>query len=250
MKYNLLVFDEIDSTNSEAIRMAKNCPSENYLILANNQTKSRGRNNKTWHSNPGNLHSSILLKHNLNLSYLPQISFVTAIAVYKTICSLIGSTSSFIKFKWPNDILINDKKVSGILLEAININNYHYLIIGIGINLKQSPINIKQLTTNLADENIEAKDSKEMLNILMVNFEKSFNQWQEKGFGKIREFWLKRAYKLGENITVNDGSKRITGIFKDIDQVGAIRLQLDDGKIMSLFSAEVIDKSCDNSIAD
>ncbi|WP_425361270.1 biotin--[acetyl-CoA-carboxylase] ligase [Candidatus Tisiphia endosymbiont of Ceraclea dissimilis] len=288
-KYKLLVFDTIDSTSSEAIRMAKACLDRNYVILAKNQTKSRGRNNKIWHSNLGNLHVSILLNHQINLSYLPQLSFVMAIVVYKTITSLTANSENSIKLKWPNDILINDKKVSGILLESISINNNrplsklayaeefegdaerrtpaysnvredsstastyklpaevelgkrsnNYLIISVGINIKENPLNIEQLATNLSDENIEVKDTEYLLDILMINFEKYFSRWKEQGFSKIRQYWLRNAYKLGEMVSVNDGNTKISGIFKDIDENGGIRIQLEDGKIITLLSPEIL----------
>ncbi|WP_341756857.1 MULTISPECIES: biotin--[acetyl-CoA-carboxylase] ligase [unclassified Candidatus Tisiphia] len=238
-KYNLLIFDEIDSTSSEAIRMAKTCPDKNYVILAKNQTKSRGRNSRIWHSSLGNLHVSILLNHQINLAYVPQLSFVMAIVVYKTINSLTTSSRNSIKLKWPNDILINDKKVSGILLESISINNNNYLIIGIGINIKKSPVNIDQLATNLSYENIEVKDTEYLLDILMINFEKYFSRWKEQGFSKIRQYWLKHAYKLGKMVSVNDGNAKISGIFKDIDEYGGIRIQLEDGKVVTLLSPEI-----------
>ncbi|MDD9334790.1 MAG: biotin--[acetyl-CoA-carboxylase] ligase [Rickettsiaceae bacterium] len=240
-KYKLLVFDEIDSTSSEAIRMAKTCPDGNYVILAKNQTKSRGRNSKIWHSSLGNLHVSILLNHKINLSYIPLLSFVMAIVVYKTINSLTASSENSIKLKWPNDVLINDKKVSGILLESISINDNNYLIIGVGINVKGSSLNIDQLATNLSDENIEVKDLEYLLELLMINFEKYFSRWKQEGFSKIRQYWLKRAYKLGKTVTVNDGNTKISGIFKDIDENGSIRIQLASGQVCCVnYATEII----------
>ncbi|WP_375359421.1 biotin--[acetyl-CoA-carboxylase] ligase [Candidatus Tisiphia endosymbiont of Neophilaenus lineatus] len=240
-KYKLLVFDEIDSTSSEAIRMAKTCPDGNYVILAKNQTKSRGRNSKIWHSSLGNLHVSILLNHKINLSYIPLLSFVMAIVVYKTINSLTASSENSIKLKWPNDVLINDKKVSGILLESISINDNNYLIIGVGINVKGSSLNIDQLATNLSDENIEVKDLEYLLELLMINFAKYFSRWKQEGFSKIRQYWLKRAYKLGKTVTVNDGNTKISGIFKDIDENGSIRIQLASGQVCCVnYATEII----------
>lgn len=240
-KYKLLVFDEIDSTSSEAIRMAKTCPDGNYVILAKNQTKSRGRNSKIWHSSLGNLHVSILLNHKINLSYIPLLSFVMAIVVYKTINSLTAISENSIKLKWPNDVLINDKKVSGILLESISINDNNHLIIGVGINVKGSSLNIDQLATNLSDENIEVKDLEYLLELLMINFEKYFSRWKQEGFSKIRQYWLKRAYKLGKTVTVNDGNTKISGIFKDIDENGSIRIQLASGQVCCVnYATEII----------
>ncbi len=237
-KYKLLVLDEIDSTNSEALRIARTCPSENYVIWAKNQTKSRGRNGKIWYSNLGNLHVSILLRHNINLAYIPQLSFIVSIAVYKTINSLASKSKNSIQLKWPNDILVNAKKISGILLESISLNNNNYLVIGIGININTNPINIGQVATNLSNENIEIRSLEEMLNLLMINFEKYFAQWKKEGFNKIRQYWLRRAYMLNKQITVNNGNSKVTGIFKNIDENGAIKIQLSSGDIITLLSAE------------
>ncbi|WP_341757823.1 biotin--[acetyl-CoA-carboxylase] ligase [Candidatus Tisiphia endosymbiont of Ditula angustiorana] len=240
-KYNLLIFDEIDSTSSEAIRMAKACPDKNYVIFAKNQTKSRGRNTKAWHSSLGNLYVSILLNHKIDLNFIPQLSFVMAIVVYKTIRSLWVESENFIKLKWPNDVLINDRKVSGILLESISINDNNYLIIGVGINVKGSPLNIDQLATNLSDENIAVKDLEYLLELLMINFEKYFSRWKQEGFSKIRQYWLKRAYKLGKMVTVNDGNTKISGIFKDIDEKGSIRIELASGQVCCVnYATEII----------
>jgi len=235
--YNLLVFDELDSTSSEGIRIAKTCPDENYVILAKNQTASRGRNGKIWYSNLGNLNLTILLKHNIDLVYIPQLSFVTSVVVLKTISSLAYKVAErTIKLKWPNDILINKKKVSGILLEAISINNNHYIAIGIGINVKHSPLNVEQLTTNLSDENIEVKDLESLLDVIMINFEKYLNKWKEQGFAKIRQYWLKNVENLGQIVTINDKNTKIQGIFNGISQDGAMQLQLDSGQVLLLVA--------------
>ncbi len=206
------------------------------MIFAQNQTKSRGRSNKIWYSSTGNLHVSILLNHKIALHYVSQLSFVMAIVVYKTIRFLAVGSENSIKLKWPNDILINEEKVSGILLESISINNNNYLIIGIGINVKDSPLNIDQLTTNLFARNISVRNLEYLLGLLMVNFEKYFSRWKEQGFSKIRQYWLKRAYKLGQMVTINDGNINISGVFKDIGENGCIIIKLASGEVYYINS--------------
>lgn len=232
-KYKLVVFNEIDSTRLEAMRIAKTAPDQDYIILAKNQTNGRGRQDRAWQSISGNLHLNILLKHNIDLNYLSQLSFVTAIAVYKTISSLPSGSKNNIKLKWPNDILINNKKVSGMILETLNHN---FLSIGIGINIIDSPTNIDQVTTNLVDENIEAPEIEELLNLVMINFDKYFALWKAEGFSKIRQFWLKRAYNIKERITVNYSNVKVTGIFTGIDHNGGMQILLDSGEVITLFA--------------
>lgn len=228
-KYKLLIFDEIDSTNSEAIRIAQtSCPHEHYVLLAKHQTQSRGRTTKTWYSSQGNLHSTILLYHNIDSQYISQLSFVTAVAVHNTIVALASKRINNITLKWPNDVLINNKKVSGILIESIK----NYLIIGVGINIIVSPINVEQEITNLSAEGITILNPEEILEIYITNFEKYFNIWKNQGFNKIKQYWLKRSsYKLGEKITINDGNSKITGAFMGLEIDGAIKLQLPSGEI-------------------
>ncbi|WP_341790495.1 biotin--[acetyl-CoA-carboxylase] ligase [Rickettsia endosymbiont of Polydrusus tereticollis] len=261
--YKLLIFDEIDSTNLEAIRIAKTNPSLNYAILAKTQTQGRGRNGKKWQSLLGNLHASLLLKPNKELTFFPQLSFVTGLAVYETIKSLIFQCHSreggnlynifldsrlrgndtvgknSIKLKWPNDILINDKKISGILLESLTVANNNYLIIGVGINIIHNPLNIDQLTTSFSAENITIHEPTALLDIFIVNFEKYYQIWQQKGFTEIRKIWLEKAYKLNESVTINDNSTPITGIFKGIDELGRIIIQLSPKKISYFVAGEL-----------
>lgn len=276
--YKLLIFDEIDSTNLEAIRIAKTNPSLNYAILAKTQTQGRGRNGKKWQSLLGNLHASLLLKPNKELTLFPQLSFVTGLAVYETIKSLIiskeysndlenwnikqgvstrsvvnlreyanppkfyeanSSKQKSIKLKWPNDILINDKKISGILLESLTVANNNYLIIGVGINIIHNPLNIDQLTTSFAAENITIHEPTALLDIFIVNFEKCYQIWEQKGFTEIRKAWLEKAYKLNKPVTINDNSNPITGIFKGIDELGRIIIQLSPKKISHFVAGEL-----------
>ncbi|WP_341764235.1 biotin--[acetyl-CoA-carboxylase] ligase [Candidatus Tisiphia endosymbiont of Beris chalybata] len=236
-KYTLIVFEELDSTSSEALRIARTSPRGNYVIVAKNQTHSRGRNTKVWHSYPGNLHLSILLNHNIDFNYIQQLSFVTAVAVYKAINSLASKSSNSIKLKWPNDLLINNKKVAGILLESITINKAHYLVIGIGINIRQNPVQADQPTTNLLNEDIEVIESTELLDRVMSNFEKSFILWQTYGFDRIRQYWMKRTYQLGQLITANYQGTKLSGLFKGIDHNGRMKILLNSGetKLLSIY---------------
>ncbi|MEY4463231.1 MAG: hypothetical protein RLZZ81_202 [Pseudomonadota bacterium] len=283
-KFKLVVFDEIDSTNSEAMRIAKNGKVDsNYIVFAKSQTNGRGRSGKNWRSSSGNLHTSLLIKPDKELELLPQLSFVTALSVYESISSLSsresrnGSiqlnsqgfrqdefkaepaerikirehrrmpqnslASSFVndavQLKWPNDVLINGRKIAGILLESVKVENNYYLIIGIGINITYHPDNIDQPTTSLISENLPPIEPQALLEKLIENFEKYYQIWDNNGFSFIREKWLEHAYKLHENISVKHQNDIVTGLFKDIDNTGRIILQLPSKKIISFSTAEL-----------
>ena len=260
-KFKLIVFDEIDSTSSEAMRTAKSgIVDSNYAVLAKSQTKARGRSGKNWQSRVGNLHVSLLIKPDKELELLPQLSFVTALAVYESITSLCHPDSSLchyrplchsresgndiigrgdIRLKWPNDVLVNGRKIAGILLESVKVENNYYLIIGIGINITYHPDNIDQPTTCLVSENLPPIEPQALLEKLIENFEKYYQIWHNNGFSFIRKKWLEHAYKLHENISVKYQNDIVTGLFKDIDSTGRIILQLPSKKIISFSTAEL-----------
>ncbi len=210
-------------------------------MWAISQTKGRGREGKTWESGRGNLYLSILLNENIPITRQPQFSFVTALAAYDLIYTLTrqSGVSSKIRLKWPNDILVDDKKISGILLESLSFNDNTSLVIGIGVNVKNSPSNVNQPSTSLADQGINYIELEEVINNFMFSFEKYRILWQQSGFIEIRKLWLKKAAKLNETITIDNGREKITGIFKDIDFSGGIRIRAADGKIHSLSAGQV-----------
>ena len=246
--YNLLTFDEIDSTNSEAMRLAKTGISGNYIILASLQTSGRGRNGKHWHSDNGNIYFSLLLDVDIPIEIQPQLSLITGLAVYDTIKFFAKKLFSNLdcKLKWPNDILIGNKKLSGILLESVNVLTKEnkiqkrYLIIGVGINITTSPVNIDKETTSLLKEGIIIKDSKQLLFIFMNSFEEYHTIWQNNGFVSLREVWLKRVYKLNHQITINNENHKISGIFHGIDINGNFQVKLKSGEIVALNEAEIM----------
>ena len=267
-KFKLIVFDKIDSTSSEAMRIAQNARVDsNYAVLAKSQTKGRGRSSKNWQSRTGNLHVSLLIKPDKELELLPQLSFVTALAVYDSIALLTISSRGLttvssgksatdcaasrlldtvvkpqngsVQLKWPNDVLINGRKIAGILLESVKVVNNYYLIIGIGINVTYHPDDIDQPTTSLMSENLPPIELQALLKILIENFEKYYQIWDNNGFPFIREKWLEHAYKLHESISVKHQNNIVIGLFKDIDSTGRMILQLPSKKIISFSTAEL-----------
>lgn len=240
-KYNLLIFDEIDSTNSEAIRLAKSAVTGNFLIWAKSQKAGRGRYGREWHSPIGNLYMSLLLDEDIDIINQAQLSFVTSIAVYETIEFLAQNHNRQldIQLKWPNDVLINGKKIAGILLESIRVGGKSYLIIGLGINIANSPKNIEKPATSLLAQGLDTQSVDEVLNIFVNSFDKHFVDWNQSGFTKTRLSWLEKAANLGKIITIDDGRNKISGKFNDIDSVGNIRIILDTGEVKSLSTGEV-----------
>ncbi len=141
--FNLLMFDDIDSTNTEAKRLAECSVDGDFVIWAKSQNNGRGRAGKEWISEEGNLYMSLLLRPRCAFVHYSEISFVTAISVGEVIFDLVAGCEGFKEmtsgYKWPNDILVDGKKISGILLEtlpySVSNSEERWLIIGIGINI-------------------------------------------------------------------------------------------------------------------
>jgi BirA family transcriptional regulator, biotin operon repressor / biotin---[acetyl-CoA-carboxylase] ligase len=241
-KYNLLIFEEIDSTNSEALRIAKKSPPTDLVILGKKQTGGRGRNGKFWESLEGNLHASILLKLQNKIISAPQLSFVIANTLYEIITELCQDITLLnqIKLKWPNDLLIRDKKVAGILLESINIGNIQYIVIGFGINIEHYPQYLNRPITSLKNENIDFSNINNLLNLLIKRFDILYTNWQKEGFYTTRELWLKHAYKLNSTITIDDGKNKVSGIFKTIDEEGQLVLETKNSQTLHFADGEVV----------
>lgn len=241
--YNFLIFDQIDSTNSEAIRLVKANVTGDFVIAAREQTAGRGQRGRLWESIPGNLHASLLLQSRLDINRLKELSFLTAVVLHKTILSFITKLKApkvDVKLKWPNDVLINGKKIAGILLESIRYDDKNCVIIGVGVNTHFLPKINNNYITSLFNEGMILRHSDEFLHEFVINFDSYYKQWQfENNFANIKKEWMQNAYHLNENITLNDGMQKVTGIFKGIDNEGAICIALSDGKIQSFSSGDV-----------
>jgi len=240
--YNLLLFDKIDSTNSEALRLACASVKGNFIILTNEQTAGRGQRGKEWQSLPGNLHFSILIDNGDDRKRAPQISFIAANAMYDTVAffAKIKEVSLEVTLKWPNDVLINGKKFAGILLESINIANVNYVAVGVGANLASYPDDIEYEVTSLKSEKIILTESDNFLNIFMNRFDALLTQWRiDNNFERTRLDWMQNAHNLDKIITIDDGVDRVSGVFKEIDFDGSIRLELPGGQFRNFVSGEV-----------
>lgn len=247
-RYNLLMFNELGSTNIEAAKLASSAPIGNFVIWAKSQFAGKGRAGRQWESKEGNLYMSILLQSDAPIEDQAQVSFVASLSVADAISSLMHnpkaqvnkSSSVDVRLKWPNDVMVNDKKIAGILLESVKVGDKNYLIIGIGVNLDNHPDILDKPTSSLKLLDIAYISVEQILNLIMSSFEKYYNLWHEGyGFAKIRELWLAKAYKFKDTITVSDGKQRISGLFEDLDMAGSIMLRLTSGQICTLYSCEI-----------
>ena len=227
MNVDFVILDETESTNSEALRLAKFIDKPTF-ILAKRQTNGRGRSARLWVDPVGNFSGTILIKLDEDLQKLALRSFVAAISVYDAIDQEIGIGHQ-LSLKWPNDILLNEKKICGILLETKKIDNGTALAIGIGINLMSVPRlqKLSQVTTepgSIFNESGVEIDPVEFCKSIAHHYLFRESQFQEMGFTKIREIWMKRAANVGKEIVARTPSSEYRGVFDSIDEKGQLVL--------------------------
>ncbi len=223
--YNLISLDCIDSTNEEAKRMAYDGAPEGTVIWAREQTAGRGRRGRTWTSNAGNLYCSILLRPDCLASKAMQLSFVTALEMAEAISSILPK-GAFVNCKWPNDVLVGGRKVSGILLESqtLPLGSMDWLIIGVGLNIDSFPEDVEFPATSLLREGAKNITVERMLETFCVRFLAGYVTWKNIGFQPTREAWLRRAAWIGKEITVRLEKETLKGEFKSLDGDGALIL--------------------------
>lgn len=239
--FRLLKFDKIDSTNLEAKRLVKAKLTSNLVIFANEQDSGYGRSSKKWVSPKGNLYISIVLHPNKPINEVAQLSFVAALSLYKAISKEI-SKPDLIKLKWPNDILINGKKVAGIILESsidTRLQNLDYLILGVGLNIASDISSREFVSTNLKEQQAVNLDPEYYLDKFMSNFIELYDEWHLHGFQNVRVKWLERAYNIHKPVIVSGVKNKISGIFADLDNNGNLLLKLSDGSIKAISGGSI-----------
>ncbi len=242
-RYQFLIFDKIDSTNLEAYRLISRGIKDNFVILAKSQTDGKGRYGKDWFSPEGNAYFSLLLKTRVPLQDLSKFTFVTSLSVAEAILDLLGSNID-LKLKWPNDIILNDKKLAGILLESLSdATKNTWLIIGVGINLKHYPDNARYPATSLLVEGCKDIESELMLDRFMYFFELNNKILHEDGFCVIQRKWLNYAWRIEKEFCYSYNNKLVTGMFKTIGENGELILEDEKGVVHKINAGEIFAKS-------
>jgi len=216
--------ERLDSTNDEARRLAAAGAPHGTVVHADEQGAGRGRFGRTWFSPAGNLYLSVLLRVDLPTERSPELSFVTAITVADAVDALLPKQSKA-TLKWPNDVLVNDGKIAGILLESVE----NAQIIGIGLNVLEAPRNAPYKTSTLVGAGgIATVDGAR--DILLESLEKHLEAWTEHGFEPIRAEWLSRAHPIGTPLRASIGGVTEEGLFAGLDPDGAMLLDTSDGR--------------------
>lgn len=236
--YALKAFDVIDSTNEEARRLAATGQREPVWITASRQTAGRGRRGREWQSPTGNLAATLLIRPGKPAAECAQLSFAAAIAAQEMVASFAPEAE--VRVKWPNDVLVNGRKIAGILLESASTGTVpEWLAIGIGINLAHHPEGTEFPATSLPALGITAPNPSEALARLAASFAKWYETWRASGFSPLRDAWLARAAGLGTRIRARLSDGEFWGMFEGIDETGALILRESQGKTRTIAAGEV-----------
>jgi BirA family transcriptional regulator, biotin operon repressor / biotin---[acetyl-CoA-carboxylase] ligase len=224
--YRLLSFATIDSTNEEAKRRAKDGAAEGTLIWALAQSAGRGRRGRPWVSEPGNLYMSVLLRPDRPAAAAAQLGFAAALAVGDA-AALALPAGADLALKWPNDVLVGGRKISGILLEsqAAGEGRVQWLVIGMGVNLATFPEGAEYPATCLVDAGAADVTVEAMLAAIAMRLHYWYERWRVAGFAPLREAWLARVRGLGEPIRVRLPGGDTHGRFAGLDEDGALLLE-------------------------
>ncbi|HVV65594.1 MAG TPA: biotin--[acetyl-CoA-carboxylase] ligase [Rhizomicrobium sp.] len=236
--YGLIEFEEIDSTNEEARRRAARGERGPVWIVARLQTAGRGRRGRKWDSPSGNLAATLLLSPDRPARDCAQLSFVTALAVADVVAGFAPDVE--VEVKWPNDVLIHGRKISGILLESASQGAEPvYLAIGVGINLGLHPSDTEFPATSLSAVGVLEPMPRHALLELAGRFAKWYEVWRAEGFLPIRDAWLARAAGLGKRIRARLTNEETVGVFEGIDETGALLLRETQDRVHAIAAGEV-----------
>lgn len=236
-----LAFEEIDSTNSEAMRRGTSGEPGPLWITARRQTSGRGRSGRAWTSADGSLAATLLFRPDCPLSALPQISLVSGVAAHDAIAGTLAEAErSRCRLKWPNDVLIEGGKVSGILVESAIVGMVPVVAIGIGINAGAAPALSDRLVAGLAE--YDAGTASEVMSRRLASALAHWLEvWQSptQGFAAIRASWLARGTPEGTAMTVHAGPEKVTGFFTGLDAEGNLMLYDEAGTLRKFTFGDV-----------
>ncbi|MBD3226465.1 MAG: biotin--[acetyl-CoA-carboxylase] ligase [Caldithrix sp.] len=246
----LFYYEEVDSTNARTLQLAREGAPEGTVVLTDFQKKGKGRLNRTWFAPKGeNLLVSVLLRPEQEITAVQKITLAMANIVLEVLDKHLKSESKTreahtISLKWPNDVLIDHKKVAGILSESIlKEKHIEALVIGFGINLntpvKQMPDEIKATTISLIDILGKPVNRERFLCELLLLLEKHYTSLERSNYKNVVKQWKKHCPDIGQKIIITTPGGQETGTFQDINKFGYLVYQTDDGIRKELNAGEI-----------
>ncbi|MBM6575120.1 biotin--[acetyl-CoA-carboxylase] ligase [Microvirga sp. SRT01] len=230
---------ETGSTNADLVLLAKAGAAEGFWLRTERQTAGRGRQGRAWMSPPGNFYASTLVRLRGSDPQAATLALVAGVALEEAVRVFLEASPVLsqggLRLKWPNDLLLDGAKLSGILLDRVD----DAVIVGIGVNLAHHPDLPDRATTSLAAHGVDV-DPAALLDVLAEAFARWVERWRGEGIAAVRARWLERAHPVGTALTARlaDGTV-IDGLFDGLDPDCALTLRLASGERRVIHAADV-----------
>ena len=244
--YGLTAFDAVGSTNAEALTAARAGQRQSTWFVTTEQTAGRGRRQRTWVAPRGNLASSVLEVLEVSPSIAATLGFAAGLALEHALRNVSvealarGGANVDDTLKWPNDVLGNTHKLSGILLEAEALSDGRLaVVVGIGTNVIAAPEGTPYPATSLRALGVDV-GAEDVFAALSDSWAECFGIWNSgRGFGEIRRLWLERAAGLGELVSIQSGSSIVAGTFDGLDESGCMVIVTSSGTRETIAAGDV-----------
>jgi BirA family biotin operon repressor/biotin-[acetyl-CoA-carboxylase] ligase len=236
-------FQEVGSTSSHARALAENGAAEGEVVIAESQIQGRGRLGRRWESPPlANLYFSIVLRPTLPPAHAAQITLMAAVALAECVGTLIPQPPAI---KWPNDILVQGKKLAGILTEACcDTARVDYVILGVGMNVnlgvEAMPETIRQRATSLSVLSGENLSREKVLSGLIQHLDRCYGILEASGFEALRPRWEAYFNLGGRRVRAESGDQAVIGVARGIDPRGALLVEDESGALRTIIAGDVI----------
>jgi BirA family biotin operon repressor/biotin-[acetyl-CoA-carboxylase] ligase len=229
----------VESTNDEAAAWARAGAPAGAVVVADEQTRGRGRLGRRWHSPPGaSLYLSAVLRPPLAPHRVPPLTLAAGVAVAEALVQCDVAPA----LKWPNDVLVDGKKIAGILTEmSSDLDRVHHVVVGIGVNLnvRAFPEELAAIATSVAIVRGTTVARAEFAAALCARLEHWHDRFVADGAAPVVAAWRQHARFFGKRVQVTAGRDRMEGIAEDLDEDGALRLKLDDGRTLRVVAGEL-----------
>ncbi|HET9179421.1 MAG TPA: biotin--[acetyl-CoA-carboxylase] ligase [Terriglobia bacterium] len=239
--HKVIHYFRTDSTNSAALELGAQAAPHGTVVIAEEQTAGRGRLGRKWYSEKSSgIYASIILRPPLAPAAAPVLTLLAGVAVHSAVRSATGLGGDI---RWPNDLLVNGKKVCGILTEMrAEVDRLHMVVLGIGINVNQSsmPEELREIATSLALEGGRHYSRLHILVELLRDVERYYHMLLNEGNPAIvREWSAASSYADGKRVRVNAGGCEYSGVTSGLDASGALKVRRDDGRQGLLVAGEI-----------
>lgn len=233
-------FTELDSTNRKAKEMAAQGAPEGTLVVAEAQTRGRGRIGRNWYSpSQSGIYTSLILRPKLPPNEAPKITLVTGVAVAET---LLAVTPLKPDIKWPNDILVRGRKICGILTEtSTEMDAIDFVVVGVGVNVnsREFPDDLREIATSMYVETGSTFDRVMLLQEFLLQFERLYTTFLHSGFESIGKRWGELSILLGKGVTVHMIDRTCKGRVMKLDRDGALIIRAENGDLEKIYSGDI-----------